>query len=448
MPENPIRERSPFDLRQPWLISLFLLVCIPLFPDYVTPFLAVGSLLAASRDARQQHRRLRVGTAGKAMLALIAYFAVGLIWADNRAFTAITCLGWIVMLLLYVSVSTVLTEPRRAEALLFMLSAVAGILGALACVQYAAVAFFGKDVTFTMAWYTVDRAIYDLFPFPMTLGSGFNRACATFPNPNMFAQYLVFVIPFTAAYGFSGRRNASKILARVSLLLATAGLLVTFSRGCYLALFAIAVVMCIANIRRLIPILTVLCSVLLLMPDTVYQRLSTLADATDVAILERFELWGVGMQLFTKAPLLGHGAGVACAMDALGQAGYNAPHLHNLFMQILVEGGIVGVFLLLFVVWKFFRTGFELIIHTPKTRMYGAAIIAFCTGFCVCGMFDYPLFTPKTAAMFMIVLGIADGLGFIQLRHPSCTVWQALPFYQPIHGRLEAWVQKKTAPKA
>ena len=447
MPKHHERERSPFDLRQPWIISLLLLVCIPLFPDYITPFLAIGSLIAATRDAAQQHRRLRVGTAGKAMFALITFFVVGMIWADDRTFSAVTCLGWIMMLFIYLSVSTVLTDQRRIDTLLFMLSVVAGILGALACVQYVMIAFFGKDVTFTMAWYTVDRAIYDLFPVNLSLGSGFNRSCATFTNPNLFAQYLVFVIPFIAAYGFSGQRNASKILARVSLLLATAGLLVTFSRGSYLALFAIAVVMCIANIRRLIPILTVLCSVLLLLPDTVYLRLSTLADTSDVAILERFELWGVGMQLFAESPLLGHGAGVACAMDALGQAGYNAPHLHNQFIQILVEGGILGVCLLLFVIWKFFRTGFELIIHTPKTRMYGAAIIAFCTGFCVCGMFDYPLFSPRPAALFVMVLGLTDSLGFLQLKHPSCSVWQALPFYQPIHDRLEAWVQKKTAPK-
>lgn len=447
MKPKTVRERSAYDLRQPWITVVILTVCIPLFPEYVAPFLAIGALIAASCDAAQQHRRMRVGGAGKAMIALISFFVVHLLWAKDRAFSAVTCLGWIVMLFVYLAVSTVLTESRRVEAMLFALSAVVGALGLLACVQYVMIAFFDKELEFAMAWYTVDSAIYELFPFPMALGSGFNRSCATFANPNMYAQFCVLTIPFVAAYGFSGDRNPSKIFARVSLLLAVAGLLVTFSRGAYLALGAIAVVMCMANIRRLVPILTVFCSVVLLLPDTVYERLSSLGDTADVAILERFELWGIAMQLFVKAPLFGHGAGVSSAMEALSAAGYNAPHMHNVLLQMLAEGGIVGLVLLLLILWKLFRTGFELIIHAPKTRMYGAAILAFSVGFCVCGMFDYPLFTPKLVGTFMTVLGVTDALGFLQVHHASCAVWQALPFYATVHDRLEAWVQKKTAPK-
>lgn len=447
MRQKTDRVLSAFDLRQPWIMSLVLIVCIPLFPEYVAPFLAIGALFTASRDAKRHHRRVRVGSAGKAMIAFICFMLVHLIWADDRLFSAFTCLGWLAMLCVYLSLSTILTNPRRVETLLFALSSVAGVLGLLACVQYVMIEFFGAEMDFAMAWCDIDRAIYGLFPFKMEVGSGFNRSCATFTNPNILGQFMVLVIPFVAAYGFSGRRSAPKILARVSLLLSVAGLLVTFSRGAYLALGAIAIVMCIANIRRLVPILMVLCSVVMLMPDAVYARLATMGNASDVAIIERFELWGIAMQLFLQAPLFGHGAGVSSTFNILQQEGYYNAHMHNMFLQILAEGGIVGLGLLLFIIWKLFRTGFELVIHAPKTRMHGAAIIAFCAGFCVCGMFDYPLFTPKLVGTVMIVLGLSDALGFQQVKHPSCSVAQALPFFAPIHDRLEAWVQKKTAPK-
>ena len=441
------RVLSAFDLRQPWIISLVLLACIPLFPEYVAPFLAIFSLIAAARDAKRHHRRVRVGAAGKAMIAYTSFMAVHLIWAKDRLFSGFTLLCWLAMLCVYLSVSTIMTNRRRVEALLFALSSVAGVLGLIACIQYVLIAFFGAPMDAAMTWVTIDRAFYSLFPFQMDMGSGFNRSCGTFTNPNIFAQFLVFTIPFIAAYGFSGRRSAAKILARISLLLSAAGLLVTFSRGAYLALGAIAIVMCIANIRRLVPILTVLCSVVMLMPDSVYARLATMGNSTDVAIIERFELWGIAMQLFLQAPLFGHGMGVGATFDALREAGFYNSHMHNILLQMLAEGGIVGLCLLLFIIWKLFRVGFELIIHTPRTRMHGAAIIAFCGGFCVCGMFDYPFFTPKLVGMFMLILGLSDGLGFLQVKHPSCTVAQALPFFGPIHDRLEAWVQKKTAPK-
>ncbi len=447
MRQKPDRVLSAFDLRQPWIISLVLIVCIPLFPEYVAPFLAIGALFAASRDAKHHHRRVRVGAAGKAMIAFICFTIVQLIWADDRLFSAFTCACWAAMLCVYLSLSTILTNPRRVEAMLFALSSVAGTLGLLACVQYVMIEFFGAEMDFAMAWCDIDRAIYGLFPFKLELGSGSNRSCATFTNPNILGQFMVLIIPFVAAYAFSGKRSTPKILARVSLLLSIAGLLVSFSRGAYLALGAIAIVMCIANIRRLVPILTVLSSVVMLMPDSVYARLATMGDSSDNAIIERFELWGIAMQLFLEAPLFGHGAGVGATFEALQQEGYYNPHMHNVFLQILAEGGLVGLGLLLFIIWKLFRIGFELVIHAPKTRMHGAAIIAFCGGFCVCGMFDYPLFTPKLVGMVMIVLGLSDALGFLQVKHLSCSVAQALPFYGPIHDRLEAWVQKKTAPK-
>lgn len=447
MRQKTDRVLSAFDLRQPWIISLVLVMCIPLFPEYIAPFLAVGSLFAAARDAHRHHRRVRVGAAGKAMIAFLAFMTVHLLWADDRLFSGFTCLCWMAMLCAYLSISTILTNRRRVEAMLFALSTVVGILGILACLQYGMIAFGGKDVNFSMAWYEIDRALYDRFPFKMDLGSGLNRSCATFTNPNLLGQFMTLSIPLVAAYGFSGRRSAAKVLSRVWLLFAVAGLLLSFSRGAYLALGAVAIVMCIANIRRLVPILTVLASVVMLIPDTVYMRLTSLGDAADNSILERFELWGIAMQLFLEAPLFGHGIGVSTTFEALQNAGYYNAHMHNLFLQILVEGGVLGLLLLLFILWKLFRTGFELIIHAPKTRMYGAAIIAFCAGLCVCGLFDYPLFTPKLVGMLMVVLGLTDALGFLQVKHASCTVAQALPFYGPVHDRLEAWVRKKTAPK-
>jgi len=116
-------------------------------------------------------------------------------------------------------------------------------------------------------------------------------------------------------------------------------------------------------------------------------------------------------------------------------------------VQFLAETGIVGLILLLYLIWKMFRTGFELIIHAPQSRMYGAAVISFCAGFCMLGMVDYPLFTPKVVGMFLMMLAFTDAFGFSQVKRASCSVLQAIPFYGVVHDRLEAWVKKKTAPR-
>lgn len=436
-----------FSLRQPWMKCLILIACIPLFPEYIAPFLAIVAFLFAVYDAKRHHRGVRVGAAGKVIITFLCFMAVHLIWATERLDSAFSLLYWSAMLCVYLSLATVLTSPRRIETALFVLSVIVGLLGALAVTQYVCVALLDMTQVPLQLWDFVDELVYALAPFPVTLHSLGTRAAATFPNPNLFAQFMLMAIPFVAAYGFTGQRSASKIISRFSLLLGVGGMAFTFSRGAYLALGAIAVVMCIANIRRLIPILIVAFSLLLLMPTSVYERLSTLGNTSDVAIVERFEVWGITMAEFSERPLFGHGLGIENMRVALSSLGFSAPHAHNVFLEFLAEGGIVGLLLLLLLLWKLFRTGFELIIHAHRTRMYGAAILAFCGGFCVSGMVDFALFAPKTIGMFLIALALTDAFGFTEMKRPSCTVWQAIPGVTAIHSRLEVWVKKKTAPK-
>lgn len=436
-----------FDLRQSWVIALLLTMAIPVFPEYVAPFLSILSLVAAMLDAKKHHRQVRVGATGKAVIALLCFAAVHVIWADNALFSGFTVICWVAMLCSYLAVSTVLNSPKRTETAMLLLSLTVGALGVLSCVQYVLVGVMGKDISLCVAWAPLDKWVFSIAPFKIELGAGVDRACSTFTNSNLCAQFFVMAIPLVASFGFTGRRRAIKVLARVSLLFGVAGLVLTFSRGAYLSFIAIAVVMCIANMRRLVPILMVGCSVLLLLPDSIYERLGTITDAADHTILERFELWGIGMELFLDAPLFGHGFGLGSTFEALQQAGFYNPHVHNIVVQFMAELGVVGVILLLYIIWKMFRTGFELIIHTPDSRMYGASVIAFCAGFCMFGMVDYPLWTPKVVGMFLLMLAFTDTFGFSQIKRSSCSVLQAIPFYSTVHDRLEEWVKKKTAPK-
>ena len=441
------RVLAGFDLRRAWVWSLLMLSCIPLFPEYFAPFLALAAFFLAKRDARLHKRRVRVGPVGKVVVAYLCFMLVHLIWADSRLLSALSWLYWVMMFLSYLALTTILTSRHRIETTLFVLATVVGMLGTLACAQYVCNAILHLDVLPLQVWDFVDEQVYSLVDIPIHLHSLGFRAAATFSNPNLFAQFLVMAIPFVAAYAFTGQRSAAKILSRLSLVLGVGGLCVTFSRGAYLALMSIAIVMCIANIRRLIPMLMVAFSIILLLPDTVYARLSSMGDASDFAIIERFSVWGTTMQLFLKRPCFGHGIGVGAIMETLTAHGYTAPHAHNVFLEFLAEGGAFGLVLLLFLLWKYFRTGFELIIQTPRSRLYGAAVIAFCGGFCVNGMFDHLLFTPKPIGMFMIAAALTDTFGFQILKHPACTFAQAVPFWPMLAEKLEAWIKEKTAPK-
>ncbi len=441
------RSLATFDLRQPWILSLTMIALIPLFPEYIAPFLSVFAFLFAMTDVKRHHRHVRVGPCGNIMLVFLVFMTIHLFWATDRGLSLLSLAYWIAMLLTYLALSSILISPRRIETALFLLSVVVGAVGFIACAQYVLVGILHIEEVPLQIWDFVDERVYGLVDMNISLHSLGVRAGSTFSNPNLYAQFTVMAIPFVASYGFSGERSAAKIIARLSLLFAVMGVFFSFSRGSYLALAAIAIVMCVANIRRVIPMLIVAMSGFLLLPDSIWSRLLSIGDASDVAITERFQVWGVTMQVFLDRPVAGHGIGLGGIWPRLAECGFTAPHAHNTFLEFLVEGGIIGLLLLLFLLWKLFRTGFELIIHTPKTRMYGASIIAFCGGFCLGGMFDFPLFTPKLIGMFMMVLAFTDCFGSMYMKHEPATLASSLPFYQPLRNRAEQWVKQKTAPK-
>lgn len=441
------RTMASVDVRMPWVLSLLCIVFIPLLPEYGAPPLALLSLVFAAKDAKRHHRRLRIGEVGKLILAFLCFMTVHMIWATERVLGTVFLGCWWSVFCSYLAATTILVSRQRIESALFLVSLISGILGALACVQYGCVAILDLEWFPLQVWDALDAKVYGLFDYRVYLHSLGTRAAATYSNPNFYAQYAVMTVPLVASYAFFGKRSAAKVVARLSLLFTVLGVFFSFSRGAYLAIGAIAIVMCMANIKRIVPILMVAFSLVMLLPQSIYDRLGSMGDASDVAISERFQVWGITMDAYLERPIFGHGIGIGAVWNRYYEQGFNAPHAHNLFLEFLVEGGVVALLILLFLLWKLFRIGFDLIIHAKYTRMYGSAVIAFCGGFCVCGMVDVPTFAPKTLAAFMLAVAMADAFSFLETKRPSLTFGQALPFANRLLPKIESWVKKKTAPK-
>ena len=124
------------NLRQPWLLCVLLIAVIPLFPEYISPFLAVGALIAAHFDAKARRRDFVVGGLGKLLLLYIVYMAVTIIFSANPFNSVTTVLMWVMAFLVYVSLTTVLSNRHRFDTALFCVTLIAGVVGLIACMQY------------------------------------------------------------------------------------------------------------------------------------------------------------------------------------------------------------------------------------------------------------------------------------------------------------------------
>lgn len=386
--------------------SLLILMVVPLLPEYAAPVLAPLSLLFAVQDAKNRGTYIRLGMPGKLLLLFIAYSTVGIVYSDHPLNSISTVLMWVVMFCCYLTLTTLLHTQKRLYLALFVLGAVAGVVGFIACIQY--VLRDVLDYIFpNQFWLRFDQFFYRYFPMEVNLEQGMDRVASTFNNPNVMAEYLVMVLPFAGYYGFSGRRTPAKLVARVFLAVAICGTILSFSRGAYIALLSMLLLIVLTHLRQITPFMMCITAIIAIIPEAILSRFLSIGDA-DTSILGRFDAWEVALQTIIRHPLFGLGPGISNFWEELTRMGLNLPHSHNLVLQLLVEGGFIALFLMCLVATRLLQNSMSLLGRSKKAAGMGLTVLLFSVSFVVYGMVDYPFLSPKLVGTFCMALGFAD----------------------------------------
>lgn len=129
-------------------------------------------------------------------------------------------------------------------------------------------------------------------------------------------------------------------------------LYLTSVRSAYvgIALMAAALIVIAPNFGRFVQRFSItivlgaiLATIVLTQIPSMAHTIASIADfATDGRFLNRLPEWDHGIEMIQASPILGSGAG--SAGDTLGSAFLRGEHVtpHNMFLKIVVEGGIVG----------------------------------------------------------------------------------------------------------
>ncbi|MEZ4767042.1 MAG: O-antigen ligase family protein [Caldilineales bacterium] len=291
-------------------------------------------------------------------------------------------LKWVQVLVLYVVVAAALPRARAGWLL-------AGLL--VAAVSQALLG--------------LHQFLNQAGPDEFVLMGRFLRAYGTFRQPNPYAGYLGLAAPLAVSLAIwawtatlAARRGHSQLRLdvvpdrwqRVLLPAAAAviclGVLVSWSRGAWLALAAALLVVLLAHARRAAPVL-IAAAVLLaliavvfgladLLPASISARVGDLGDyiglidiarteVTDASfsVIERLAHWQAAINMWTDHPWLGVGPGNYATVyeiyrlprwqDALG-------HAHNVYLNVAAESGVVGLagYLVLWAasIWQALRT--------------------------------------------------------------------------------------------
>lgn len=227
-------------------------------------------------------------------------------------------------------------------------------------------------------------------------GSLILRPYATFSHPNVLAAYLVISMTLILFY-------FRKTVRYPLLFIGTAALFLTLSRAAVLAwavVFFIWLVKSFWRSEKTKIIFFLIATIALIYFSPLYSRFSSLS-LVDATIESRIALSKAALDMFSKKPILGVGLGnflpsLPFFVGSDGNVFYLQP-VHNIFLLVLSETGIIG---LGFFIWFLFKT------FRRVTRRSTLALVLF-SEILILGFFDHYFLTLQQGQlMFALILGI------------------------------------------
>ncbi|MCH5376490.1 MAG: O-antigen ligase family protein, partial [Planctomycetes bacterium] len=222
------------------------------------------------------------------------------------------------------------------------------------------------------------------------------------------------------------RLNGRTLAALVVAVFIAAGILCSLSRGAVVAmagataLTVLAIVVSRGLRGRAFSVIAVITLAALLIvgwigqSDTVQRRLASLFREREVVMHQRLPHWQAGLRAASDFWPLGSGLGTYRYVYRLYQENPDQPwfyHAENQYLEALVEGGIVGLSLMLAMIVLMALACRRLLRQSPTSVAYavGVAGLFALTSQAIASFFDFGLYLPANTLLFALLCGVVAG---------------------------------------
>lgn len=238
------------------------------------------------------------------------------------------------------------------------------------------------------------------------------RVYSTFSNPNNFAELLVLFMPFFVPLFFSVKTKLEKLVVLGGFGAVLGALAMTYSRSCWVGFALCAVIFVLIYDKRLIvPLAFLAVCAIPFLPSTIMNRIFTIGSMNDSSNSYRIYIWESCLNIIRDFGVTGIGLGPAsfrCVYPGYSSpVAVTAPHSHMLYMEIIIEMGILGAlgfFGYIFGVVK--KTAGAMRKMDENLKLYGAAGISALGGIAFVCCAEYIWFYPRVMFAFWIVPGL------------------------------------------
>jgi len=185
------------------------------------------------------------------------------------------------------------------------------------------------------------------------------RLSSSFGIHTGFTPFLVLGIPLFCMIGFFGKNKFLRLGSLVGAAILFFCLIMNASRGAWAAvLISLLVIFFKRNKRAALYALIIIVVGFVFLPPRVRQRAVTSVDISTWS--ERPEMYAGALEIFKDFPIFGVGLGECEKLiPAYVPEARMHLHIHNTFLEVLLETGMVGLLTFLWVFIVFFRSMFK-----------------------------------------------------------------------------------------
>ncbi len=378
----------------PFIWCFFTVFAAPFLPTMLVLLMAVATFASLALSLIcDKGKKLRYFAINKYIYMYAGVYLFAIFTSVSRRGSLLGGLLTICFMLFFIVVINAVETKQQLRFLMFFFVC-AGILVAL----YGFYQFM-FPAKYSGVW--VDTDMFQDIRF---------RVYSTLENPNVLGEYFLLVIPVA----FACFLNSEKMILKLFYLGATGimmlCLILTYSRGCYIGIL-VAMGMFLVLLDRRFILLGILGLLLLpfVLPDTIINRFMSIGNMQDSSTSYRVYIYMGTIAMLKDYWLCGIGPGTDAFNQVYPAYAYNsisAPHSHNLFLQVMCDAGICGIFVFVAIIYQYYKAAFASLTRErdKKNRTLIIAGISAISGFMVQSLFDYTFYNYRVMLLFWIAL--------------------------------------------
>ncbi len=226
------------------------------------------------------------------------------------------------------------------------------------------------------------------------------RPYGTLPHPNVLAGYLLIVLIFALVTFKRSKSTKNKALKVVALIICSIAMFLSMSRIAILLWVIIVGYFLIKKTKQKAYTLIALAISILILLSPAGSRFTKITQA-DEAITQRAVLIESSFKMIGKNPLLGMGLGnflptLATIQKPLSASTYLQP-VHNIFLLVATETGLIGLSVFLWFLWKTFKAA------NGKWQMASGISVCF-FAILITGFFDHYWLTLQQGQLLLVFI--------------------------------------------